>query len=119
MRYKQLILDTFKQLDAKDLSGFSNQLSENIEWINNKTAVYIGKAELLKGLSSYHNDVKESFHTFINVWEVDDTYILTADLSIITNDNVNFEVPWTAIVKINNESIGKVEVFSDTEERYF
>jgi len=115
MIYKKFILDSFKLLDEGDRSGFFDKLSEDVTWEINRSHLNAGKPAVTGSINSFYPASAEINHTFLNVWEVDDTYIITADLFMKISQS-STEVPWTAIVKIHDGKISRIEIYSDSTD---
>lgn len=112
MRYKNHILESFQKFDKGDPKALFNQLSEDIEWIINKETVIRGKDNVKKQIEHLITGIKTVSHEFLNIWEVDDTYIITADVTFQSVYRGREELSCTAIVDIKNGTMAKIEVFT-------
>lgn len=113
MLHRRFILDSFKKLDLGDQAGFLSQLTSNVQWRMNEEQVCHGKEAVHAALKQLYAAIYESSHNFLNVWEVDDTYIITADLTIKTITKKFTEIPWTAVVKVKDGLMDSIEIYSD------
>jgi hypothetical protein len=92
---------------------FLFQLSDQVSFNLNKKQVCTGKSLVRDEIKKYYASNHRYNHTFLNVWEVDDTYTITADLEIKSQHVETKDIPWIAIVKMHQGKIGKIELFAD------
>ena len=115
MVHKKFILDSFKLLEDGNHIEFLFQLSDNVTLNFNKSRPFIGKSVIKDEIGKIYSLSNRYDHTFINVWEVDDTYTITADLTIKNQNVETKEIPWIAIVKMDHGKIGQIELFTELE----
>lgn len=113
MIHKKFILDTFKLLEDGNHIEFLFQLSDQVTFNLNKTQVCKGKNLVKDEFIKFYSPENSYDHTFLNVWEVDETYTITADLRIKEKHKESKDISWTAIVKMDQDKIGKIELFAD------
>lgn len=115
MLHKKFILDTFKLLEDGNHVEFLFKLSDQVTFNLNKKAEVMGKNLVRDEVRKFYSSDHTYDHTFINVWEVDETYTITADLTVINSLDERKYMPWLAIVKVNENKISKIELYTDFE----
>ena len=113
MLHKKFILDSFKLLEDSNHIEFSFQLSDAITFNLNNKEIGVGKKAVKDELTKCYSPLTKYDHTFLNVWEVDNTYTITADLGIKEHNNEQVDISWIAVIKINDNKISKMEIFAD------
>lgn len=113
MLHKKFILDTFKLLEDGNHVEFLFKLSDQVTFNLNKKTEVIGKNLVRDEVRKFYSSDHTYDHTFLNVWEVDETYTITADLTIIDSQDQKKEIPWLAVVKVNGNKISKIELYAD------
>src|SRR5687767_7295812 len=100
MVHKKFILDSFKMLEEGNHIEFLFQLSNDAILKFNNSTICQGKNLVRDELSRYYATGNRYNHTFLNVWEVDGTYTITADLEVRQPGNVDHSFEWIAVISM-------------------
>jgi ketosteroid isomerase-like protein len=111
--HRQLILDLFAAIDAKDVEGLLAHLAPDAtQRFGNQEPLH-GHQEIGAANAAFFSTIESLSHEVTGLWESDDTVIVRIDATYVRLDGRSVTLPAVSIIRESDGLIVDYQVFVD------
>ena len=112
------IKDMYKVVDAMDGAGLAAMMTENGLFRFANIPAVEGRDNITGFLDNFFQSIKGIAHDQIEDWKVEDTRFATGRVTYTRHDDSTLQVPFSVILKMQDDLINEYLIFVDTSELY-
>ena len=110
---RQMILDLFAAIDAKDVAGLLAHLAHDAtQRFGNQEPLH-GHEEIGAANAAFFSTIESLSHEVTGLWESDDTVIVRIDATYMRLDGRSVTLPAVSIIQESDDLIVDYQVFVD------
>ena len=103
----------YKAVDTMNLSEFAGFIAEDCSLQLANNAIAQGKEVLLRSFNTFLKSIFGLDHSFINMYQVNQTLILEALITYILKGNKTLAIPAVIIIELKNQLAISIRIFMD------
>jgi ketosteroid isomerase-like protein len=105
--------DLYSTIDAKDLDGFVDALSEDVVVVFANNPPAVGKDQVRAAIGGFFGTIESMSHNFLNVFVDGETTLLEADIDYGRLDGQHVHVPCLSVLHRDGEHVDQLRIFAD------
>jgi len=117
-KIEQWVRDIFMSIDTKDTQLFSDFLSDDVHFRFGNMPGTLGKSAVSDQVSYFLNSIKSLKHQITEFWSDEDSIICHVSVCYTRHDNSTLDIPFSNILKLNDNKIREYLIFVDISELY-
>ena len=108
----------FSAIDNKDTNTFTSFLSEDCAFCFGNLPVVQGKNDIGEFVSGFFDSLKSLSHEITEQWDIPTGTICHGKVTYTRLDDSVLTVPFSNILKLNDQGINEYLIFADTSRLY-
>ena len=118
MNEQKCLADLFSAIDRKDADEFISFLSEACVFRFGNVPLVQGSAHISEFVNGFFASIKSLSHELVEEWDIPGGKICHGTVSYTRLNNSVLTVPFSNILKSNDDGIYEYLIFADTSELY-
>ena len=115
---KDFIPNMYKIVDRMDAQGLADAMTPSGTFRFANMDPVTGTENLAGFFTSFFSSIKGISHTDLEYWFMDNTWFATGTVSYTRHDDSSLTVPFSVILKMQDELIDQYLVFVDASQLY-
>jgi len=118
MSTDNFIKDMYSIVDAKNGAALASMMTENGTFRFANIPGVQGRENIVGFLDNFFQSIKGIAHDQLEDWKVDDTRFATGRVTYTRHDDTTLPVPFSVILKMQENLIDEYLIFVDASELY-
>lgn len=110
---RQMVLDLFRAIDAKDVDGLLSHLAPDATQRFGNQEPLRGHEQIRAANAAFYSAIDSLSHEVTGLWEWDDTVVVRIDATYTRLDGVAVTIPAVSIMRESGGLIAEYQVFAD------
>jgi len=118
MKQNDFIPEIYRAIDSKDTQKFVSYFAEDSVFTNANIPGVKGRDNISVFLDGFFQSIKALNHTELEYWEAQDVWFVTGNANYMRLDDLKLRVPFSVLIRMQNDKIKEFQIFVDNTELY-